>query len=160
MPQHDESLETKELRRTFRDGRIPLLEAIREAYPPYLLARKALERKNSEVREQLGLLNNTFDGSIKKLRASAKNTDDSGEGVLLLYQEMSKQAKAVADFIDKELPGLQKLFKPVAERYAAYVAALEAYNQYMQQWVGRLPESDLSGRALELVKQDVEKALR
>jgi hypothetical protein len=160
VPQHDEPQEIKDLRRTFRDGRTPLLEAIREAYPPYLLARKALERKNSEVREQLGLLNNTFDGSIKKLRASARNTDDSGEGVLLLYQEMSRQAKAVADFIDKELPGLQKLFKPVSERYAAYVGALEAYNQFMQQWVGRLPESDLSGRALELVKQEIEKSLR
>ena len=160
MPQHDEPQEIKDLRRTFRDGRTPLLEAIRATYPPYLLARKSLERKNSEVREQLGLLNNTFDGSIKKLRASARNTDDSGEGVLLLYGQMSEQAKAVAAFIDKELSGLQKLFKPVSERYAAYTGALDAYNQYMQQWAGKLPESDLSGRALELVKQDIEKSLR
>jgi hypothetical protein len=159
MPQ-EESQEVKELRRQMREGRAPLLDAIREAYPPYLLARKSLERKNSEVREQLGLLNNTFDGSIKKLRASARNTDDNGEGVLLLYQEMSRQAKAVADFIDKELPGLQKLFKPVSEKYSAYAGALDAYNQYMQQWVGKLPESDFSGRALELVKQDIEKSLR
>jgi hypothetical protein len=160
MPQDQETPEVKDLRRAFREGRTPLLEAIREAYPPYLLARNGLERKNSEVREQLGLLNNTFDGSIKKLRASARNTDDSGEGVLLLYQEMSRQAKAVADFIDKELPGLQKLFKPVSERYAAYAGALDAYNQFMQQWQGRLPESDLSGRALELVKQEIERSLR
>ena len=159
MPQ-DESQEVKDLRRQMRDGRAPLLEAIREAYPPYLLARKGLERKNSEVREQLGLLNNTFTGSIKKLRESAKNTDDSGEGVLLLYEEMSRQAKAVADFIDKELPGLRKLFKPVGEKYAAYAGALDAYNQFMQQWGSKLPESDLSGRALELVKQEIEKSLR
>jgi hypothetical protein len=85
-----------------------------------------MQRKSSEVREQLGLLNSTFAGSIKKLRVSARNTDDSGEGVLLLYQEMSRQAKAVADFIDKELPGLQKLFKPVSEKYSAYAGALDA----------------------------------
>ncbi len=159
MPQ-DDSPEIKELRKKMREGRAPLLQAIREAYPSYLLARKGLERKNSEVREQLGLLNNTFSGSIKKLRESAKNTDDSGEGVILLYQEMSKQAKAVADFIDKEMPGLQKLFKPVSEKYAGYAGALEAYNHYMQQYVGKLPESDTSGRALELVKQEIEKSLR
>ena len=91
MPQ-EETQETRELRRQMREGRTPLLEAIREAYSPYLLARKSLERKNSEVREQLGLLNSTFAASIKKLRESARNTDDSGEGVILLYQEMSKQA--------------------------------------------------------------------
>lgn len=159
MPQ-DETAEVKALRKQMRDGRAPLLQAIREAYPSYLLARKGLERKNSEVREQLGLLNATFSGSIKSLRESAKNTDDSGEGVLLLYGEMSKQAKEVAAFIDKELPGLQKLFKPVSEKYAAYAGALEAYNQYMQPFAGKLPESDLSGRALELVKQDIEKSLR
>jgi len=159
MPQ-EESQEVKELRQQMRKGRTPLLDAIREAYSPYLLAHKSLQRKNSEVREQLGLLNSTFAGSIKKLRESARNTDDSGEGVLLLYQEMSRQAKAVADFIDKELPGLQKLFKPVSERHAAYAGALDAYNQYMQQWVGKLPESDLSGRALELIKQEIEKSLR
>jgi hypothetical protein len=159
MPQ-EESQEIKELRRQMREGRAPLLKAIREAYPPYLLARKSLQRKNSEVREQLGLLNSTFTGSIKELRESARNTDDSGEGVILLYQEMSKQAKAVAAFIDKELPGLKKLFEPVGEAFATYEGALVAYNNYMQQWVGRLPESDLSGRALELVKQEIEKSLR
>ena len=159
MPQ-EESQEIKELRRQMREGRAPLLDAIGKAYPPYLLARKSLERKNSEVREQLGLLNSTFAGSIKKLRESARNTDDSGEGVLLLYQEMSRQAKAVAAFIDKELPGLKKLFEPVSEAYAAYVEALEAYTKYMQQWVGKLPESDLSGRALQLVKQEIEQSLR
>lgn len=33
-------------------------------------------------------------------------------------------------------------------------------NKYMQQWVGKLSEGDLSGRALELVKQDIERSLR
>ncbi len=158
MPQ--ETQEIRDLRRQMREGRTPLLEAIREAYQPYLLARKSLERKNSEVREQLGLLNSTFATSIKKLRESARNTDDSGEGVLLLYQEMSKQAKAVATFIDKELPGLKKLFEPVAEAFAAYSGALDAYTAYMQQWATKLPESDLSGRALELVKQEIERSMR
>ncbi len=156
----EDSPELREARRQMREGRTPLLKAVREAYPPYLLARKGLERKNSEVREQLGLLNSTLTASIKKLRESARHTDDSGEEVILAYQELSKQAKAVAEFIDKELPGLQKLFKPVSERYAAYAGALEAYDQYMRQWIGRLPESDLSGRALELVKQEIERSLR
>ncbi|GHO56635.1 hypothetical protein [Ktedonobacter robiniae] len=70
---------------------------------------------------------------------------------------MSKQTKAVAEFIDKELPGLQKQFKPVSEKYGG---ALETYDAYMEQWRGKLPESDLSGRALELVKQEIEKSLR
>ena len=43
MPQ--ETQEIRDLRRQMRDGRTPLLEAIREAYSPYLLARKGLERK-------------------------------------------------------------------------------------------------------------------
>ncbi len=159
MPQ-EESQEIRDLRRQMREGRAPLLEAVRQAYPGYLLARKGLERKNSEVREQLGLLNSTFTGSIKKLRESARNTDDSGEGILLLYEEMSRQAKAVASFIDKELPGLKKLFGPVGEAYAAYAGALDAYNKYMQQFVGRLPESDFSGRALELIQQEIERSLR
>jgi len=71
MPQ--ETQEIRDLRRQMREGRTPLLEAIREAYQPYLLARKSLERKNSEVREQLGLLNSTFATSIKKLRESTKS---------------------------------------------------------------------------------------
>lgn len=158
MPQ--ETQEIRGLRRQMRDGRTPLLEAIREAYSPYLLARKGLERKNSEVREQLGLLNSTFASSIKKLRDSAKDTDSSGEEVLVLYGEMSKQAKAVASFIDKELPGLKKLFEPVAEAFAAYSGALDAYTAYMQQWDGKLPAGDLSGRALELVRQEIERSLR
>ena len=131
----EESQNVKELRRQMREGRAPLLQAIREACPTYLLARKGLERKNSEVREQLGLLNTTFSGSIKKLRESARNTDDSGEGMIVLYEEMSKQAKAVAAFIDKELPGLRKLFDPVSKAYAAYEGALDAYNKFMQQWL-------------------------
>ena len=143
-----------------REGRAPLLETVRQAHPPYLMARKGLERKNSEVREQLGMLNATFTASIKKLRESAKNTDDSGEAVLLLYAEMSKQATAVAAFIDKELSGFQKLFKPVSEKFAGYQGAVEAYNAYMATWFGKLPEADLSGQAFELVKQDIEKSLR
>jgi len=73
---------------------------------------------------------------------------------------MSKQAQEVAAFITKELPSLKKLFEPVAKAFAAYEGALDAYNKFMQQWVGKLPESDLSGRALELVKQDIEKSIR
>lgn len=160
MPQDPDTQETKDLRRQMREGRAPLLEAIREAYPPYLLARKSYNRKHEEVREQLGLLNATFASSIKKLRESSRNNQDSGQGMIALYETMSQQAKAVAVFIDKELPGLRKLFEPVGKAYAAYEGTLEAYTKYMQQWVGKLPDGDLSGRALELVQQEIEKSLR
>src|SRR5947209_5998652 len=126
MPQ-EESQETRDLRRQMREARTPLLEAVRETYQPYLLARKAYNRKHEEVREQLGLLNNTFTGSIKKLRESSRNTQDSGEGMIALYETLSKQAKAVAAFIDKEFPGLRKLFEPVGEKYADYQQALHNY---------------------------------
>jgi hypothetical protein len=160
MPQQDQTSQEKELRRQMREGRTPLLETIRQSYPPYLLARKAYNRKHEEVREQLGLLNSTFAASIKKLRESSRNTEDSGQGMIALYEALSKQASSVAAYIDKELPGLRKLYEPVAKAFAAYSGALDAYNTYMQQWVGKLPESDLSGRALELVKQEIEKSLR
>jgi hypothetical protein len=159
MPQ-EESQEIRNLRRQMREGRTPLLEAIRETYPPYLLARKGYNRKHEEVREQLGLLNSTFSASIKKLRESSRNTEDSGEGMITLYETLSKQARAVAAFIDKELPSLRKLYEPVGEKYAAYQKALDDYNVFMVRWEGHLPESDLSGRALELVQQDIEKSLR
>lgn len=119
-----------------RESRAPLLETIREAYPPYLLARKSYNRKREEVREQLGLLNSTFVVSIKKLRESSRNNEDSGEGMIALYETMSQRVEAVAAFIKKELPGLRKLFEPVAKAFAAYEGALE------------------------LVKQDIEKSLR
>jgi hypothetical protein len=76
------------------------------------------------------------------------------------YEAMSQQAKAVTAFIDKKLPGLRKLFEPVGKAYAAYEGILEAYTTYRQQWVGKLPDGDLSGRALELVQQEIEKSLR
>lgn len=159
MPQ-DESQEIKELRRQMRAGREPLLAAIREAYPPYLLARKGYNRKNEEVREQLGLLNATFSASTQKLRQSAKNTQDSGASMVALYKAMSKQAKDVAAFIDKQTPELEKLYEPVGKLYAAYQGALDAYYKFMEQWKGKLPESDFSGRALELVQTEIEKSLR
>ena|SRR5947207_13875185 len=83
-----------------REGRTPLLEAVRQAYPPYLLARKAYNRKHEEVREQLGLLNATVSGSIKKLRELSRNTQDSGEGMITLYEMLSKQTKEVSTFIE------------------------------------------------------------
>ena len=72
MPQ-DQDSQFKDLRRRMREGRAPLLETIREAYPLYLLARKSYNRKHEEVREQLSLLNSTFAVSIKKLRESSRN---------------------------------------------------------------------------------------
>ena len=101
-----------------REGRTPLLDTLRETYPPYLLARKAYNRKHEEVREQLGIFNSTVSASIKKLRESSRNTDDSGAGMIALYETMAQQAEAVTASVKKELLGLKKLFEPVSKAYA------------------------------------------
>jgi hypothetical protein len=160
LPSQDESPDIKKLRSQMREGRTPLLQAIREAYKPYLLARKALERQNSAIREQVGLLSSDFDAKAKQLRESSRKTGENPAMVVELYKALSQQAKSVAALIDKELPSLQKLYDPVAKAFAAYEGALDAYNKYMQQWVGKLPEGDLSGRALELVQTEIERSLR
>src|SRR6266567_4022787 len=144
MPQ-DDSPEIREARRQMREGRTPLLDAIREAYPPYLLARKGYNRKHEEVREQLGLLNATFSTSIKRLRESSRNNEDSGEGMITLYETMSQQAENVVAFIKKELTGLKKLYEPVGKLHATYQHTLDTYHTYMDSWKGKLPESDFSG---------------
>jgi hypothetical protein len=59
MPQDQETLE-KELRRQMREGRPPLIQDVRKAYSLFLLAKKGWERKNAELREQVGLLSNQF----------------------------------------------------------------------------------------------------
>jgi len=159
MPQDQETLE-KELRRQMREGRAPLIQAVRDTYEPFLLAKKGWERKNAELREQVGLLNNQFSTKGKQLRESSRKSTDSGAGMVDLYKDLSKQAKAVSTLIDKELPNLVKLYEPVGALYAAYQQAMDAYSSYMAQWVGRLPESDLNGRALELAVQEIERSLR
>jgi hypothetical protein len=73
MPQ-DDSPETKKLRSDMRAGRQPLLEAVKQAYKPYLLARKGLERKNAEIREQVGLLSSEFEEKSKQLYESSKKS--------------------------------------------------------------------------------------
>jgi hypothetical protein len=155
MPQDEpkDSPEIAALRKQMRAGRTPLLEAIRAAYPPYLIAHKGYNRKHEEVREQLGLLNSTFSASIKKLRESSRNNDDSGEGMIALYEAIAQQADAVSAFIKKESPGLRKLFEPVAKAFATYQKAIEAYDKYMEGWKGRLSESDLSGERLNLLNK-------
>ncbi|HLX57999.1 MAG TPA: hypothetical protein VKR83_13335 [Ktedonobacteraceae bacterium] len=159
MPQ-EESGEVREFRRQMRAGRAPLLEALKQAYRPYLLAKKSLDRKNSEIREQVGMLSSEFDEKCRLLRESSRKADTNPAAVIDLYKGLSQQATAVAVLIEKELPGLTKLYEPVAKAFAAYEKALKAYNDYMQQWVGKLPESDLSGRALELALDPIEKSLR
>ena len=159
MPQDQETLE-KELRRQMREGRAPLIQAVRDAYEPFLLAKKGWERKNAELREQVGLLNNQFSTKGKQLRESSHKSTDSGAGMVDLYKDLSKQAKAVSKLIDTELPNLVKLYEPVGELYAKYQEAMNAYNAFMAMWVGRLPESDLNGRALELALQEIERSLR
>ena len=159
MPQDQESQE-KELRRQMREGRTPLIEAIRASYQPFLLAKKGLSRKNDELREQVAILNNAFSASGKQLRESSRKSQDSGAGMVDLYKELSKQAKAVSTLIDKELPNLEKLYGPVGDLYAKYEKAMADYGAYVATWKGRLPESDLNGRALELALQEIERSLR
>lgn len=159
MPQ-DETQEVKELRRHMREGRAPLIEAVRVAYQPYLLAMKGWERKNAELREQVGLLSAEFSMKGATLRQSSKNAKQGGTGLVDLYKELARQAKAVSGLIDKELPNLVKLYEPVSELFAVYEKAMAAYEAYMATWKGKLPESDLSGRALELALDPIEKSLR
>jgi hypothetical protein len=156
----DQEAQERELRRQMREGRAPLIEAVRAAFQPFLLAKKGWERKNAELREQVGLLSSEFSTKGRQLRESARKSSDSGSGMVDLYKELGKQAKAVSSLIDKELPNLVKLYEPVGELYVAYEQAMAAYETYMAQWQGKLPQSDLNGRALELVLDAVEKSLR
>lgn len=150
----------KELRKQMREGRAPLIEAIRATYQPFILAKKGWSRKNDELREQVALLNNQFSASGKQLRESSRKSQDSGSGMVDLYKDLSKQAKAVSSLIDKELPNLEKLYGPVGDLYAKYQQAMDAYTKYMKGWEGKLPESDLNVRALELALQEIERSLR
>src|SRR5436309_12528877 len=156
----EESQEIKELRGEMRKGRLPLIEAIRSAYKPYLIAMKGWERKNAELREQVGLLSSDFSEKGRVLRPSARSAQEGGLSVVESYKELAKQAKAVASLIDKELPNLVKLYEPVGELFAKYEQATSDYNAFMATWTGRLPESDLNGRALELALQEIERSLR
>src|SRR5216683_4682480 len=114
MPQDDtQERELKELRRQMREGRAPLIEAVRSAYQPYLIAMKGWERKNAELREQVGLLSNEFSVKGSQLRQSSKSAQKGGAGMVELYRELARQAKAVSGLIDKELPNLSKLYEPV-----------------------------------------------
>lgn len=160
MPQHEESQEIREFRRQMREGRAPLIQAVAEAYKPYLLAMKGWERKNSELREQVGLLSSDFTTKGAQLRASARKATEGGAGLVDLYRALATQAMAVSNLIDRELPNLVELYKPVEKLHAAYVKALAAYDKFMESWQGKLPESDLSGRALELALDPIERSLR
>jgi hypothetical protein len=88
MPQDQDTLE-KELRRQMREGRAPLIQAVRDTYEPSLLVKKGWERKNAELREQVGLLNNQFSTKGKQLRESSRKSTDSGEGLLKLIAHIS-----------------------------------------------------------------------
>ena len=79
---------------------------------------------------------------------------------MVLYKELSKQVKAVSTLVDEELPNLVQLYEPVGELYTKYQEAMNTYQAYMAQWVGRLPDSDLHGWALELGLQEIERSLR
>jgi hypothetical protein len=161
MPSDDtQERELKELRKQMREGRTPLIQAVADAYKPYLLAMKSWERKNAELREQVGLLSSDFTTKGAQLRASARRATEGGSHLVELYRELAKQAKAVSGLIDKELPNLAKLYEPVSELHAAYQQAMSAYEAYMATWKGRLPDSDLSGRALELALEPIDKSLR
>jgi len=160
LPSQDESPEVKDLRKKMREGRQPLLQAFKQVYKPYLLARKGLERKSAEIREQVGLLSSEFEEKSKQLYELSKKSDSNPATVVEMYKELSKQAISVSALIDKELPSLQKLYEPVAKAFAAYEGTLDAYNKFMQPYIGKLPTGDTDGRALQLAKQEIEKSLR
>lgn len=150
----------QELRSEMRKGRTPLIAEVRSAFKNYLVAMKGWERKNAELREQVGLLSSDFSEKGKLLRSSSRTLAEGGLVVVDSYKELAKQAKAVSSLIEKELPKLIELYNPVGELYDAYQKTLQAYNQYMDTWKGRLPDSDLSGRALELALTEIERSLR
>jgi len=50
-----------------REGRTPLIQDVLEAYSPFLLAKKGWERKNAELREQVGLLSNQLSTKGRQL---------------------------------------------------------------------------------------------
>jgi chromosome segregation ATPase len=160
LSSQDESPEIKDLRKKMREGRQPLLQVLKQAYKPYLLARKGLERKSAEIREQVGMLSSEFEEKSKQLYELSKKPDSNPATVVEMYKELSQQAKGVAALIDKELPSLEKLYQPVAKAFAAYEATLDAHNQFMQPYIGKLPKGDTDGRALQLAKQEIEHSLR
>jgi hypothetical protein len=84
-----ESQEIKEPRRDMRKGRLPLLEAIRSAYKPYLIAMKGWERKNAELREQVRLLSSDFSEKGRVLRSSARSAQEGSLGVVESYKEQA-----------------------------------------------------------------------
>jgi hypothetical protein len=86
MPQDDtQERELKELRHQMREGRAPLVEAVRATYQPYLMAMKGWERKNAELREQVGLLSAEFSNKGARLRASSRKAQEGGAGLVELY---------------------------------------------------------------------------
>ncbi len=158
--QQDESPEIKKLRSEMRAGRTPLLEAVKEAYKPFLRAKKSLDRKNAEIREQVGDLASEFIEKKDALVKLSKKTDENPAAMVELYKQLSQQAKEVAALIDKELPALEKAQGPVSKAYAAYEGTIDAYKKFMDGWRDKLPASDFSDRALELVQDKVERSLR
>lgn len=91
---------------------------------------KCWERKNAEIREQVGLLSSDFREKGWLLRSSSRSSEEGGLGVVDSYKEHSKQANAVSSLIDKELPNLVKLHEPVGELHAAYQKAVADYETY------------------------------
>src|SRR6266700_5398549 len=156
----------RDLRRQMREGRTPLIEAVCAKWENFLLLNKGAVRKADELRDQVGAMNNQFAAKSKQLRtysrktASLRERRDSSEGAIALFEALGAQAKAVGELIDKELPKLLKLEKPVAEAYTAYQVALDNYRVYVVGWQGKLPVEDLTDRTLELALDAVEKSLR
>ncbi len=162
----DLEIQNREYRRQMREGRQPLIDAVCAAWQKFFIANKGLSRKTDELREQVGLLQNEFLAKGKQLRSTSRKTTslreqrDSSETAIPLFEGLSAQAKAVAELIDKELPKLQKLERPVAEAYEAYQQAFIAYREYMAGWRNRLSDEDLTDRSLEVALDQVEKSLR
>jgi hypothetical protein len=84
-----ESQEIKEPRSDMRKGRLPLIEVVRSAYKPHRIAMKGWERKNAELREQVGLFSSDFSEKGRVLRSSARSAQEGGLGVVEWYKEQA-----------------------------------------------------------------------
>jgi len=149
-----------------REGRAPLIEAGRATYQQFYVANKGGARKVEELREQVAMMGSEFAAKVKLVRDSSRKMSslrekrDSTKAIIPMFQALSDQAKALSELIDKEVPNLTKQDEPIDKLYAAYQRALADYRKYMESWKGKLPESDLNGRALEIALDVVEKSLR
>jgi hypothetical protein len=120
---------------------------------------KGSERKNAELRERVGLLSSDFSEQGRVLRSDARSAQKRELRCCRVVQGAGKTGEGYRLSIDEELPNLIKLYEPVGDLQATYQQALANYETYMASWRGKLPDSDLSGHALELALTEIERSM-